>query len=293
MAERGGDTPAGDRRRARARQAAERAAAAGPSAARWILLVEASAGRRAVVIDAVADALALDPRTRLRGRGDAELRTLASRLDELVTAGAHTPSGRPLLEVLVPDPEAREAFAPSFDLDALLGGGPVATPTHDRTVRLAEALLSRVAEHRAGRIDLHAVVAPVGVARHARADEVEALVHVATAGYAATAGPDPAVVVTPQGWLGVSPVELFITAARGLFDATARDVGGAALARWLTAVVRDGGDGWWMGLSNRIPVDAPELIQQAAARGGSDHPDVMGAPLVELIAGRYPLEPLA
>jgi hypothetical protein len=293
MAERGGDTPAGDRRRARARAAAEHAAAAGPSAARWIVSVEEPAGQRVVAVDAVADALALDPRTRLRGRGDAELRTLASRLDGLVTAGAVTPSGRALLDVLVTDPGAREAFASSFDLDALLEGGPVATPTHDRTVRMAEALLARVAEHRAGEVDLYAEVAPVGLPRHARADEVESLVRVATAGYGATAGPDPAVVVTPEGWLGVSPVELFITAARGVLDGTARDVGGAALARWLTAVDRDQADGWWWGLSGRIPVDRPALLQQAAARSGSDHPDVMGGPLVELIAGRYPIEPLA
>jgi hypothetical protein len=293
MAEHSGDTPAGDRRRARARAAAEQAAASGPSAARWIVPVEESAGRRTVTVDAVADALALDPRTRLRGRGDAELRTLAARLDDLVTAGAVTPSGRALLDVVVTDPAARGAFASTFDLDALLEGGPVATPTHDRTVRLAEALLARVAEHRAGAIDLHAQVAPVGVPRHARADEVEALVHVATSGYAATAGPDPAVVVTPEGWLGVSPVELFITAARGVLDGTARDVGGAALARWLAAVDRDQGDGWWWGLSSRIPVDRPALLQQAAARSGSDHPDVMGGPLVELIAGGYPIEPLA
>jgi hypothetical protein len=287
-------TPEGDRRRARARDAAERAAGAGPSAARWIVLVHGDDGSTTtVVVDAVADVLALDPRTRLRGRGDAALRALAGRLDELVTAGAVAPSGRTLLEVLVTDETSRRVLAPSLDLDALLGGGPVGAARHDRTVRIAEALLSRADEHRAGRVDLHEEVAPVGVARHDLADEVEALVHVATEGYAATAGPDPAVVVTPEGWIGVSPVELFITAARGVLEGAARDVGGAALARWLAAAQRHGGDAWWMGLSSRIPIDAGGLLQDAAARGGADHPDVVGDLLVDLVAGRYPLDPLA
>ncbi len=286
------DRPAGDRRRARARDAAERAAAAAPSAARWIVRDPATADRT-IAVDAVADPLGLDPRTRLRGRGDAELRALAARIDALITARAETPSGRPLLDVLVTDPADREALEPTFDLDALLEGGPASGATHDRTVRLAGALLARAAEHRDGAVDLHAEVAPVGTPRHVRADEVEAMVRVATDGYAATAGPDPAVVVGPDGWIGVSPVELFITAARGILDGVAREVGGAALARWLQTVVRDGGDGWWLGLTGRVPVDAAALLQEASARGGSDHPDVVGDLVVELIAGRYPVEPLA
>jgi hypothetical protein len=284
-------TPAGDRRRARARDAAEQAAAAGPSAARWIVL-DHDAGRP-VAVDVVADALLLDPRTRLRGRGEARLRSLAARIDELIGAQAVTPAGRPLLDVLVHDQAQREALAPAFDIDALLAGGPAATPTHDRTVRLAEALLERTAAHRAGQVDLHAEVAPVGVARHERADEVEALVRVATEGYAVTAGPDPAVVVAPDGWMGVSPVELFVTAARGVLDGVARDVGGAVLARWLASATHDRGDGWWLGLTSRVDVDAAALLQQSAARGGSDHPEVIGGLLVDQITGRYPLEPLS
>jgi hypothetical protein len=290
----GENTSPGDRRRARARDAAERSASAGPSAARWIVPVAVGAGSgTTVVVDVVADVLRLDPRTRLRGRGDAALRALAGRIDELVTAGAVAPSGRPVVEVLVTDAAAREALAPSFDLDALLTGGPVDAARHDRTVRIAEAMLDRAAEHRAGDVDLHAEVAPVGVDRHDLADEVESLVHVATEAYAATAGPDPAVVVAPDGWIGVSPVELFIAAARGVLRGAARDVGGAALARWLAAAQRDGGDPWWLGLTGRIPVDAAGLLQQAAARAGADHPDVMGGVLVDLVAGRYPLDPLA
>jgi hypothetical protein len=280
---------AGDRRRSRARDAATAAAAAGPSAARWLVPVEDA--ERPVEVDAVADVLALDPRTRLRGRGDANLRTLAGHLAGLVEAGAVAPSGRPLVEVLVADPSARGALAPSFDLDALLGDGPVRGTGHDRTVRLAEALLERAAAHRAGAVDLHAEVAPVGLGRHPNADEVETLVRVATDRLPVVGGPDPASVVATGGWLGVSPLELFLTAARGLLEGTARDVGGAVLAAWLGRA-RDGEvDAWWMGLVSRIPVDVTALLDDAAAQAGSDHPDVLGAVLVERIAGRYPIAP--
>ncbi|MTV25634.1 hypothetical protein FTX61_09465 [Nitriliruptoraceae bacterium ZYF776] len=280
---------AGDRRRARDREAAARAASATPSAARWLVVEAGSDGTEVFPVDVVADLLGLDERTRLRGRGDAQLRRFAARLDGLVSAGAVTPSGRSLLEVLVVDPSAREALEPSFDLDALFGDGPPRSSAHDRSVRLAEAVVERAAAHRGGRVDLHAEVAPIGTARHPAADELEALVRVATERHLAVGGPDPAIVTAAAGWVGVSPVELFLAAGAGVLQGVARDVAGAVLVRWLTAVVEDAGDPWWLGLTSRLPVDAVTLLQGAAAQAGSDHPDVAGPVLVDRIAGAYPL----
>lgn len=281
------DGSAGDRRRARDRELAARSAAAGPSAARWLL---AEDDGEVVALDVVRELLALDPRTRLRGRGDAQLRRLAGRCDALVGVGATAPSGRPLLEVLVADEATREALAPSLDLDALLAGTSTPSASHDRAVRVAEALLARADAHRAGEVDLYAEVAPVGTHRHPRADEVETLVHVATDRLVAVGGPDPAVVTATDGWIAVSPVELFLAAAAGLLEGTARDVGGAVLVGWLQQVQRDPGDGWWLGLSSRLPVDVDALLRDAAARAGSDHPDVAGAALVDRIRGSHPID---
>lgn len=281
--------PAGDRRRERAREAAAASAAAGPSAARW--LVPDDDGK-VVAVDVVADLLALDPRTRLRGRGDAQLRGFAATLDRLVSAAAVAPSGRPLLDVLVADPGERLTLAPSFSLDALFGGGdPRGVGTHDRAVRLATAVLERSRAHRDGNVDLYQEVAPVGHGRHARADEIEAVVNVANAGLEPVAGPDPAVVTHGGGWIAASPAELFLAAARGLLGSgTARDVGGAVLARWLRAAPSEG-DAWWFGLTARLDVDATALLDDAASQAGSDHPDVLGSVLVQRIADRYPLDP--
>ena len=283
------DRPHARARRDRERAAAESAAAAGPSAARFLV---PGADGEVVAVDAVADLLALDPRTRLRGRGDEQLRTLCGRLDDLVQAGAVVPSGRALLDVLVVDVDERLTLAPTFSLDALFGGGdPRGSGVHDRTVRLALAVLERARAHRAGEVDLHVEVAPVGHGRHPRADEVEATVAVATEGVVAVAGPDPAVVVhdgaSGTGWIGVSPAELFVAAARGLLDGGSADVAGAALAVWLTAAQREP-DAWWFGLTARVDLDAEALLSDAAARAGSDHPDVVGAALVDRIRGRYP-----
>ena len=72
-------------------------------------------------------------------------------------------------------------------------------------------------------------------------------------------------------------------------DGRAAEVGGAELYAWLDGVARDAGDPWWLGLSRIVDVDAPLLLQQSAARAGSDHPDVAGGVLVELVALRHPL----
>ncbi len=270
----------GAQRRQAERDEAARIAAAGPSAARWLVPAP---------IDVVADLLALDPRTRLRGRGDEELRALAGHAEHLVTLGATVPSGRTLGEVVVPDDEARAALEPALDLDTLLSGGPVSDGTQDRVIRLAEELLARAEEHRRGEVDLHALVAPVGAPRHPRADGIETTVRVALDGVAVPAGPDPAVVVTTAGWLAVAPTELFLAAARGMLVGDERDVAGAALHTWLTEVAADPGEPWFMALSTIVDVDVPPLLQQAAARAGSDHADVAGSVLVELIGLRHPL----
>lgn len=279
---------AGDARRARARETAAHVAAAGPSAARW--LTNGTDGR-VVVVDVVADLLRLDPRTTLRGRGGDELRTLAGLVADLVAADATVPSGRPLVDVLTDDPELRAQLRPSLDLEALLAGGPVAGDHADRTVRTAGALLARAAEHRAGAVDLHALVAPVGQARHDRADEVEVTVRVAVEGLDVPASHVPAVVSVSGGWVAAGPVELFLAAGRGLVTGVAADVAGGALVRWLADVVRDPAEPRWLALTTRLDVDAVALLQQAAARAGSDHPDVAGAALVELIGLRHPIGP--
>jgi hypothetical protein len=279
----------GTERRRREREAAARTASIGPSAARWLVADTTDEHVTGRPVDVVADLLALDPRTRLRGRGDAELRTLAGHVEALVQMGAAAPSGRLLVEVLVPDADARAALEPSLDLDALLGDGPVSDRSHDRTVRLAEAMLERAAAHREGEVDLHALVAPVGVDRHPVADELEVIVAVAVEHVPLPANPEPAVVVTTGGWVAASPVELFLAAARGLLDGRAAEVAGAALYAWLERVGRDPLDPWWSGLSTIVDVDAPALLQQAAARAGSDHPDVAGGVLVELVSLRHPL----
>lgn len=277
----------GTERRRREREAAARTASVGPSAARWLVADTRDGRVTGRPVDVVATLLALDPRTRLRGRGDAELRALAGHVEALVQMGAAAPSGRSLAEVLVPDADARAALEPSLDLDALLGDGPVSDRSHDRTVRLAEAMLDRAAAHRAGEVDLHALVAPVGVDRHPSADELETIV--AVEHVTLPANPDAAVVVTGEGWVATSPVELFLTAARGLLAGRAAEVAGAALYAWLERVGRDPLDPWWSGLSTIVDVDAPALLQQAAARAGSDHPVVAGGVLVELISLRHPL----
>jgi hypothetical protein len=284
----------GDARRARDRERAARAAAAGPSAARWLVPADPTDPTGATVgVDLVADLLALDPRTTLQGRGGDRLRQLAARVADLVALDAMVPSGRALVEVVTEDEELRAALRPSFDLDALLGGGPVAGDRHDRTIRVADALLTRATAHRDGRVDLYAAVAPVGTERHPLADEVEATVRVATGQLQVPTSADPAVVVTTGGWVAVAPVELFLAAGRGLLSGGARDVGGAALVTWLQQVQRGTEDGWWTALDVRLPVDAASLLDDAASRAGSDHPDVAGAALVDLVGARYPVAPPA
>lgn len=278
----------GAERRSRARDDAARAAAAGPSAARWLV---AAPDGSTHALDVVADLLRLDPRTTLRGRGGDDLRALAGAAADLVGAEAVAPSGRSLAEVVTDDPALRDQLRPRLDLDALLSGGPVAADHADRTVRVAEALLSRADEHRRGELDLHGLVAPVGVDRHPAADEVEATVTVATDGLDLPTSPEPAVVTVTGGWVAVGPVELFLAAGRGLLTGAAAEVGGAALAGWLHEVVRDASEPRWAALSARVPADAAALLEAAAARAGSDHPDVVGPALVELIGLRHPIAP--
>lgn len=279
-----------EQRQRQARDEAARSAAAGPSAARW--LVPSDDGTAAPVgepVDVVADLLALDPRTRLRGRGEDELRRLAGQVEGLVTMGVTTPAGRTVAEVVVPDPDDRAALEPELDLDALLADAPVSDNRHDRVVRIAEQLLVRAAEHRDGEVDLHGLVAPPGVARHVGADELEVLVEVGTDGVALPAGPEPAVVVMEEGWVGASPVELFVAAARGVLEGRAADVGGAALYAWMQQARQDPTDAWWAALTRIQPVDLTALLDGAAARAGSDHPSVAGGILVEMIAMQHPL----
>lgn len=259
-----------------------------PSAARW-LVPDPSDERAGRPLDVVAAMLGLDPRTRLRGRGDRELRALAAQVDSLVRMGATTPSGRTLLEVVVSDADTRAALEPALDLDALLAEGPVSDRSHDRTIRLAEAILARAEEVRDGEFDVHALVAPVGTPRHPDAVEVETVVDVATEHVPVPPSLAPAVTVAAGGWIATAPVELFLAAARGVLDGRAGQVGGAVLHAWLEGVVRDPGDPWWLALRGLLDVDVAPLLQQAAARAGSDHAEVAGPLLPEMIALRHPL----
>lgn len=286
---------AGQQRRERERDQAARAAAVPSSAARWLVPAPDGAQLPVVAVDVVAELLALDPRTTLRSREGERLRTLAGHVEGLVSAGAVCPSGTPLLDVLVVDPDRREALAPSLDLDALLSGEAPASSTMDRTIRLADAMVARAAAHRDGEVDLAAAVDPP-LARHAAADEVAALVAVATEGVALPANPSPAVSEVDAGWLPASPLELFLAAASGVVGGGASSTGGAggaasvvgeALARWFDGWVR-GPDPWRQALLDMVPVDADGLLRDAASRAGSDHPAVLGEVLVGLVAGRHP-----
>lgn len=256
-----------------------------PTAARWLVLADDGEVR---AVDIVGELLDLDPRTRLRSRDGDLLRALATATEQLVGAGAVCPSGTPLLEVLVADESVREKVVPAMDLDALLAGEEPVAKAADRTIRLAGQLTARAAEHRAGEIDLVAAVAPPGPGRHEAADAVDGLVASATANVRLPADPAPAVVTLEAGWLGASPFELFIAAARGVPDGAAADAVGEGLARWFDGWVR-GPDPWRQPLLDRVPVDADGLLHDAASRAGSDHPAVLGGVLAELVAMRHSL----
>lgn len=254
-----------------------------PTAARWLVLDEQGDVR---AVDVVAELLALDPRTRLRSRDGDVLRALAAAVEQLVGARAVCPSGRPLLEVVVADEVVREKVVPSMDLEALLAGdAPVARAT-DRTIRLAGALTERAAAHREGEVDLVAAVAPPGPGRHAAADAVEAALPDATADVRLPADPAPAVVVLDGGWVGASPFELFLVAARGVAPGPVADAVGEGLARWFDGWVR-GPDPWRQPLLDRVHVDADGLLHDAAVRAGSDHPAVLGGVLAEQVGMRH------
>ena len=254
-----------------------------PTAARWLVL-DADGDVRAV--DVVGELLALHPRTRLRSRDGEVLRGIAAAVEQLVGAGAVCPSGTPLLDVVVADEAVREQVTPSMDLEALLSGEEPVARTADRTIRLAGALTERAAAHRAGEVDLVAAVAPPGPGRHAVADAVDDLVATATDGVRLPADPAPAVVTLDGGWLGASPFELFVVAARGVPTGPVADAVGEGLARWFDGWVR-GPDPWRQPLLDRVPVDADGLLHDAAARAGSDHPAVLGGVLAEQVAMRH------
>lgn len=278
----------GDRRREREREAEARAAAAPATAARWLVLAD-DGPPPVVAVDVVGELLALHPRTTLRSREGDRLRTLAGAVEGLVGQRATCPSGTPLLEVLVDDPATRELLVPDEDagLMALLEGESPTRRTADRTIRLAEALVAAAAAHRAGDRDLVAAVAPP-LPRHPTADEVDAVVAVGTEGLGLPASPAPAVSEVGDGWLGASPVELFLAVGRGAVAGRVAEVVGEALARWLAGWVR-GPDDWRQPLLDRMHVDADGLLQESAARAGSDHPAVVGPVLCELVALRHPV----
>ena len=256
-----------------------------PTAARWLVLGDDGDVR---AVDVVGELLDLHPRTRLRSRDGDVLRALAAAVEQLVGAGATCPSGTPLLDVVVTDEQVRAQVTPSMDLEALLAGDEPVARTADRTIRLAGALTARAAEHRAGEVDLVAAVAPPGPGRHATADAVADLVARATADVRLPADPAPAVVTLDAGWIGASPFELFVTAARGVPTGPVADAVGEGLARWFDGWVR-GPDPWRQPLLDRIHVDADGLLHDAAARAGSDHPAVLGGVLAAQVAMRHDL----
>lgn len=255
------------------------------TAARWLVLDDEGEVRP---VDVVGELLALDPRTRLRSRDGDRLRSIAAAVEQLVGAGAVCPSGTPLVDVLVTDDELRERVVPSMDLEALLAGEEPVAQTADRTIRLAGALTERARAHRAGEVDLVAAVAPPGPGRHALADEVDRVVATATDGMRLPANPAPAVVLLDAGWVGASPFELFVAAARGIPAGPVADAVGEGIARWFDGWVR-GPDPWRQPLLDRVQVDADGLLHDAAARAGSDHPTVLGGVLAEQVAMRHHL----
>ncbi len=255
------------------------------TAARWLVLTDDGEVRP---VDVVGELLALDPRTKLRSRDGDRLRTIAAAVEQLTGAGAVCPSGTPLVDVLVTDEDLRERVTPSMDLEALLAGEEPVARTADRTIRLAGALTERAAAHRAGEVDLVALVAPPGPGRHPTADDVERAVVAATADVRLPADPAPAVVTLDGGWVGASPFELFVAAARGLPAGPVADAVGEGIARWFDGWVR-GPDPWRQPLLDRVPVDADGLLHDAAARAGSDHPTVLGGVLAEQVAMRHHL----
>ncbi len=114
-----------------------------------------------------------------------------------------------------------------------------------------------------------------------------------TEGLAVPAGPEPAVVTTTGGWVAVAPVELFLAAGRGLLDGAARQrsVGAALAALAAGGRPRPGGAPLVGAAGPDRPRTPAGLLQAAAARAGSDHPDVVGPALVELIGLRHPVAP--
>lgn len=254
-----------------------------PTAARWLVLDDEGDVR---AVDVVGELLDLDPRTRLRSRDGEVLRALAAAVEQLVGAGAVCPSGTPLLEVVVADEDVRAKVVPSMDLEALLAGEEPVARTADRTIRLAGALTERAKAHRAGQVDLVGAVAPPGPGRHTVAGDVERAVQRATDDVRLPADPTPAVVTLDGGWLGASPFELFVTAARGVPSGPVREAVGEGLARWFDGWVR-GPDPWRQPLLDRVDVDADGLLHDAAARAGSEHPTVLGGVLAEQVSMRY------
>lgn len=289
------ESGAGERRKARERETAERAAAVAASPGRWLVPAGAGdagapiglAGATGVPLDVIADLLALDPRTHLQGRNGSRLRTIAAAVEVLVSSGATTIGGVPLVDVVVTDDEERVALAPSWDMDALLGGDVGAPSPVDRTIRLAVALMDSARAHHEGARDLVADVGLPGVDRHPMATEIETIAAVAVGDWPLPVVVDPAAVVHRDGWVAVSPFELFLCAARGLLTGTVADVAGSLLAAWLETFGRL--DPWEAALRDRVTVDASGILQQAASRAGSDHPDVMGSVVAELVALRHPL----
>lgn len=280
-----GDGEAGAARKAQARDAAAHAAAAEPSAARWLVAGDDGVQAR----DVVAELLGLDVRTSLQGRGSDRLRELAAAVNELVGLGAVAPSGQPLLEVFVDDEAARDALSPALDLDALLTGEAPAASTHDRAVRMAQALLEIARRHRDGEVDLHARVAPPRTPRHPGADEVDALLAIGLPeGLRRPASVEPAITLTESGWLGASPWELVVIAGRGLATGPIAGPIGEGIATWLHTVADGRADDWSRALSMLVPFDAGLLLRDAATRAGSDHPRVVAEIIAELVATRMP-----
>jgi hypothetical protein len=268
------------------RDAAGRTAAIPVTAARWLIV--SSDGGAAVPRDLVAELLALDPRTTLRSREGETLRAIAAAAESLVAAGAVCPSGTRLVEVLVADGPARQALAPSLDLDALLSGDAPTSTVADRTIRLADAMVERASAHRSGAVDLAARVAPPGAGSHPNDEGVRVLANLARERMPLAANPAPAVVTLEAGWIGAAPMELFMVAAGRLAQGPVADVVGEGLARWLAGWSL-GPDPWRQQLLGIVAVDADGLLHEAATRAGSDHPRVLGGVLCELVGMRHPI----
>lgn len=251
-----------------ARERREALAGLTPSAAR--VLVHSPAGPRSVdpVVTALAFARGI---LSLQGAGSDDARARASLVHRALRTPIATevPSGLTLAEALRVDP----ASVPEGE--------------HDGAITVAEHLTAAGRSHEDGEIDLYARVAPMGLDRHPRADEVDIVCSAVLSPEVADDDARPRLVlVTDDGWLEVWPPAAMEARSRGVLAGVTSEVVGEGLYRWLTgpqadAVASSGPDA--------LPdlfggADIRALVRTASQRAGADHARLAGPVLLEMLA---------